>query len=214
MAKSNPSSGIIKSALILCAITLIAGLLLAAVYQITKEPIAAQEEKLQQEAYQSVLAEASRFAESDGLNALVESAAETLEASGAELSGAYVTAAVTAYDENDTVVGYVVNAVSPSGYGGDISISVGFDSEGVVSGVEILSISETAGLGMKAKNESFREQYAGHAVSYFTVTKTGKQSEDEIDAISSATITSQAMTDAVNAAVIFVRECILEGGTE
>lgn len=214
MAKSKTSAGIGKSALILCAITLIAGLLLAAAYQITKEPIAAQEEKLQQEAYRSVLADAARFEGSAELDRLVENSPEVLEASGVALSGAYITGAVTAYDENEAVVGYVINAVTPSGYGGDISISVGFDSEGIVTGVEILSIGETAGLGMKAKNESFREQYVGHAVSYFTVTKTNKQSEEEIDAISSATITSQAMTDAVNAALLFVRESILEGGTE
>ena len=51
-----------------------------------------------------------------------------------------------------------MTTTSSEGYGGDIQISVGIGNDGVVEGVEILSISETAGLGMKATEAKFRDQ--------------------------------------------------------
>ena len=83
---------------------------------------------------------------------------------------------------------------------------MGIDNEGTVKGIELLKISETAGLGMKAKEDAFRNQFAGKNVTQFSYTKTGAASDFEIDAISGATITTKAVTNAVNAGLeYFVR---------
>ena len=83
--------------------------------------------------------------------------------------------------------------------GGDISVMTGVDADGKVTGVNILSHAETAGLGAKAAEQSFRDRFVG-LVSGITVSK-DKAGENSIDAITGATITSRAMTEAVNAAI-------------
>lgn len=95
-------------------------------------------------------------------------------------------------------IGYVFKT-SAKGYGGDIDLMVGIDTSGKVTGVSILSISETAGLGMNAKNESFINQYTGKSGT-IGVSKNGA-SDTEIQALTGATITSKAVTSAVNTAL-------------
>lgn len=105
---------------------------------------------------------------------------------------------VEALDENGETIGYVFTT-SSKGYGGEIKIMTGIGADGNVTGMEILSIEETAGLGMNAKKEEFRNQYADNS-GEFTVVKSSA-GENEIQALTGATITSQAVTDAVNIAV-------------
>ena len=93
------------------------------------------------------------------------------------------------------------------GYGGDIQITVGITSDGTVNGISILSISETAGLGMKAKEPAFYEQYQGKQAEKFAVSKDGGEGEP-IDAISGATITSRAVTGAVNVALAYYQNAV------
>ena len=112
-----------------------------------------------------------------------------------EVNGAKVVAAL---DENDEIIGHVV-VNTAKGYGGDISVMTGVDADGKVTGVNILSHAETAGLGAKAAEQSFRDRFVG-LVSGITVSK-DKAGENSIDAITGATITSRAMTEAVNAAI-------------
>lgn len=100
-------------------------------------------------------------------------------------------------DSGETV-GYVFQT-SAKGYGGDISVMVGVHTDGTVAGVSILSISETAGLGMNAKNESFLQQFLGKSGT-IGVQKNGS-SDTEIQALTGATITSKAMASAVNQAL-------------
>lgn len=102
------------------------------------------------------------------------------------------------FDESGKIVGYVFST-SAKGYGGDIGVMVGIDSDGVVKGISILSINETAGLGMNAKNESFLNQYKEKS-GELSVIKNGTPAENEIQALTGATITSKAMTQAVNIA--------------
>ena len=114
--------------------------------------------------------------------------------------------------ENGEIKGYAVNVVTPEGYGGDIQFTVGFDMEGTVTGVSMLSISETAGLGMKAKEAEFLNQYVGKSGGSFVVNKDNSAgAANEIDAISGATVTTRAVTKGVNAAYITVTQ-ILNGG--
>ena len=183
---------IIKNTLILTAITLISGLLLGMVYEITKDPIAASQEKARQEAYKAVLKEADSFADYADFDE--KEAAKAVK----DISGCTVNGVAEAKDKSGETIGY----------GGDIQISVGIGNDGVVEGVEILSISETAGLGMKATEAKFRDQYVGKTVEAFTVTKTGASSDEEIDALSGATITSNAVTNAVNAGLAYFNHVI------
>ena len=94
-----------------------------------------------------------------------------------------------------TTVGCVFTT-SAKGYGGDVAIMTGIDTEGKVTGISILEINETPGLGMNAKKDSFRNQYVGKS-GELAVNKDG----GEIVAITSATVTSRAVTKAVNAAL-------------
>ncbi len=193
---------ILKNTLILTAITLVAGILLGLVYEITKEPIALAKEAAKKEAYQQVMADADAF---DSLE-LVEKAIKEVEDT-VESSGCIINEVVEAKANGETV-GYVVTTTTSEGYGGEIQISVGILKDGTVNGVAILSIGETAGLGMKATEEEFYGQYAGKNVAFFTVTKTGASSDEEIDALSGATITSNAMTKAVNSAVVYYKHAL------
>ena len=93
-----------------------------------------------------------------------------------------------------------MTVTTSEGYGGNIQVSVGIASDGTVKGIELLSLKETAGLGMNATKDEFKGQYADKLVDTFVVTKSGAKTDEEIDAITSATVTSNAVTGAVNAA--------------
>ena len=106
--------------------------------------------------------------------------------------------------------GYVITVTDKDGYGGDIQITVGIMSDGMVNGISFLSISETAGLGMQADTDEFKSQFAGKNVAQFKYTKSGAASDEEIDALSGATITTNAVTNAVNAGLSYAD--YLKGG--
>lgn len=178
----------IKNVLCLTIITLVAGVGLGYVYDITKEPIAKMEEETQLKAYRTVFPDAADFHDAEGVPSVASSSEK----------GCDIDSVVVATDSAGSDIGYVVNVTSHEGYGGDISLSMGIDSSGKVLGVEILKISETAGLGMKAKEDRFKDQFKDKLVTQFTYTKTGATSDFEIDAISGATITTKAVTNAVN----------------
>ena len=106
-------------------------------------------------------------------------------------------------DDSGETIGYVISVQSSEAYDGTLDLSVGIGSDGTVKGVEMLSISETAGLGMKADEAEFKDQYKDKNVESFSVTKTGEDGDNMIDAISGATITSNAVTNAVNSALVY-----------
>lgn len=194
---------LIKNAFILTAITLVSGLLLGLVYEITKEPIAHSKEQAKQKAYQQVLSDAGTFETYADFD--IKQAEKVLADAG--IPGCKVDEVIEARKAEE-MVGYVVTTTSTEGYGGDIQISVGIHLDGTISGVAILSISETAGLGMKAKEPEFYGQFEGKNVDAFQVTKVGATKDKEIDALSGATVTSEAMTNAVNAALVYFNQVI------
>lgn len=108
-----------------------------------------------------------------------------------------VTAAYRAGDR-----GYVVR-VAPNGFGGAIDMMVGVDVSGAVTGVAIVSQSETASLGANCTREDFRAQFTGKTGT-LSVSKDG----GEIEALTGATVTSRAVTDGVNTALEFVQEVL------
>lgn len=195
---------ILKNTLILTAITLVSGLLLGLVYEVTKAPIAVAQENAKQDAYKTVLEDASSFetyADFDETEA-----AQVLKEAGYTADD--VTEVAVAKDKSGEDMGYVVTVTSHEGYGGDIKISVGILSDGTVKGIEMLSIAETAGLGMKAAEPEFKDQFKDKQVEKFSYTKSGEKGDDKIDALSGATITTNAVTNAVDSALAYFQNVL------
>lgn len=197
-----------KNAGILFGITLAAGILLGFVYELTKEPIAYQQELKVQRACSAVFADAASFetaALSEWDSASQEEQTEQFHSEGAEIGMIY-----RALSEEGELLGYVIGCTAKEGYGGDIELMLGIRMDGTLNGVSILSISETPGLGMRAE-EVLVPQFAGRQVSSFTYVKTGAIGEEQIDAISGATVTTSAFTQAVNAGLSYFNS-MLKGG--
>ena len=115
---------------------------------------------------------------------------------------------VVAEAEDGSVLGYLITASSTEGYNGLVQISVGITSEGNLTGLGFLSISETPGLGMMAKEPDFKDQFNGMKAQKLEVTKTDATADNQVQAISGATYTSKAVTGATNAAIYFVENCV------
>ncbi len=204
---------IIKDACILFAITLIAGVLLGAVYDVTKNPIAEQNEKAKQAAYRAVIAEADSFEALDGEQYSEENVTETfaqLLADDPESYTADEIVEVVAGIKSNKIIGYVITVVASDGYAGDIRFSVGISTDGEYLGTSILSIGETAGLGMRAKTDpKFLAQFNNANTEKFVLTKNGvmeADSEDQIDAIGGSTVTSKAILRGVNSALVAFKQ--------
>ena len=136
--------GFMKDAVILCAITLVAGACLGGVYEMTKDPIAAANQAAKEAAYRTVFPDAAGFEAADLADKL-PAANETIATLG--YGNVSVDEAVEATDASGSVAGYVVTATSNDGYGGAVTVSVGIQSDGTVNGIEFLTLAETAGLG-------------------------------------------------------------------
>ena len=191
-------NNIVKNTLILTAITVVSGLLLGVVDGITKEPIAQAQENTKQEAYRTVLSDASEF---ETVEFDADTAASLLSENG--YTSDVITEIAEGTDASGETVGYVISVQSSEAYDGSLSLSVGIASDGTVKGIEMLEISETAGLGMKADEAEFKDQFKDKNVQKFTYTKTGEDGDDKIDAISGATITTNAVTNAVDSALVY-----------
>ena len=153
-------------------ITLVAALLLAGVNEITKTKIAEAEKNSNVQAMKMLFAEADEFKE--------------------------ISKSVTEGFKDGQSIGFCVN-VSPKGYGGEIKLMVGIDCENKVTGIEVLSHSETPGLGAKSTSDEFKSQFKGKDTD-LGVVKTKTQNSDEIQAITGATVTSRAITDGIREA--------------
>lgn len=189
----------IKDTLILTIITVVAGLCLGYVYEITKGPIAASREQAKQDAYRAVFHDADSFVE--GEISHVANADAVLESGG--FTKVTIDEALTALDASGNPIGCVMTVTDSEGYGGDITLTMGVRNDGTLNGIAFLSISETAGLGMRATTEEFKGQFENKQVSQFSYTKTGATNEYEIDALSGATITTKAVLNAVNGGLLY-----------
>lgn len=168
---------IVKLGIILLLICGISTGLLAYVNDITEPVIARNNEINEQNARKEVLPEAEEF----------ESEAE----------GIFVG------KKNNEVVGYTI-IVTPDGYGGKISMMVGIKKDNTISGVKIISMSETPGLGAKAKDEKFLGQFNGKGKDMSLVKSSG--GDNDIVAITGATVTSSAIVAGVKEALLKVPE--------
>lgn len=205
---------IVKDALLLTLITLVSGCILGLVYQITKAPIAQAQEDATQTAYKEVFEDADSFEKYVAFSA-DDAAAALEEATTADydyMNDDTINGCVEAKDASGNTLGYVITITTHAGYGGDITFSIGVQNDGTLNGYSITTINETAGLGMKSKEPAFENQFNDKNVEEFAVTKTGSTSDSEIDAISGATITSKAVTNGVDAGLVYFRS-IAEGGS-
>ena len=177
-----------KLGLNLLIISAVAALLLALTNSVTASTIAQRNEQANAEARKLVLESAQDFEEVKDV--------KTDNSKGVEVSEIY-----EAKDASGNTVGYTLK-VLPSGYGGTIELMVGIDSaKGQVSGINVVSNSETAGLGAKSTDPEFSDQYKGKPLKELSVLKNGTPGDTEIKAISGATITSTAVTNGVDAAI-------------
>ena len=203
-------SRIIKDVLILFAITLVAGLALGAVYNLTLDARKAQEEKTINEAYKNVMpGVASTEKVKVDLNKMNKHIAKEVTDKEAEMDydpynefKATITDVLKAKDKDGKDLGYIITVTDEEAYNGSITMTVGIDTNGSVKGISFLDINETPGLGMKAKDEEFLKQYYGKDVEFFTYVKENAEDKSEVDAISSATITTNAVTHGVDACLI------------
>ncbi|MBO4445930.1 MAG: RnfABCDGE type electron transport complex subunit G [Clostridia bacterium] len=196
MKKMNPKD-ILVPAVSLFVICVVATALLALVNSITKDKIQANTLAKAAEARQTVLAEAKDFKEVDKDSDGTVDYYEGVDGTG-------------------NVVGYVFDCSGDAkGYGGDVSVTVGIDTEGKITGIQPDDVSnETPGLGQNSDKASWKAQFVGESGD-LTVVKSDKSAQDntsdgKINAITSATITSKAVTSSVNAALDMYDEI---GGT-
>ena len=200
--------GILKDTFILFVITLVAGFCLGGVHDITLEPIAKAQQAAATATYKEVYPDAANFQETDELTEQAAAAAADLAGQG--FGKVSIDGAMEAVDANGAVIGYLITSTSSESYGGDVQISVGITADGTITGVGFLAINDTPGLGMKAKEPAFKDQFNGRAAQTFEVTTTAASGDVQIQANSGATITSSAVTNAVNAAVYFYTSCVAQ----
>lgn len=205
--KAQPQNTMLKDAMMLFVITIVAGLLLGAVYTITKEPIAVAEEQTTNEAYAMVY-KGAEF-ETD------EEFEKTVEDFAAQVTAGKLDDETYSYTDDKLIeakkamvdgaqAGYVVK-VSGKGYGGAVVIALGITVDGEIIGMNILDNSnETPGLGQNCSKESWNKQYIGAKAADGIVDLSQPKGNGNVDAISGATITSRAVTRAVNVALKFV----------
>jgi Na+-transporting NADH:ubiquinone oxidoreductase subunit C len=109
-------------------------------------------------------------------------------------------------DKSGGTAGYVLTKTGP-GLWGEITATVGFDADGQgLTGVDFLRQSETPGLGARISEKWFREQFRGKRGPFTTVPEGEKAAEDQFDAITGATVTSNAVKAILNSAVAQAKE--------
>jgi len=194
---------IVKNTLVLLCITLVAGLALAFVHDVTAKPIETAQENAKMSAYESVYADAASFTECD---------ADISEYKFA--NGVTADEVLCALDGSGARLGWVMTLTSPKGYGGDVKLVIGVTNDGTLTGMKVIEHSETAGLGAKCEGEAFRSQFSGIKAESIEYTKTGRSADNEIDAISGATYTTKAVVQAVNAGLELAYGALGAGGAK
>lgn len=200
----------VKDAVILCLITLILGAVLAGVYAVTKKPIEEAQARTNNEACEAVIASGDSVLDDDA--AQVEAATSYL--STHDISNNEVE------DEADSLLSWVtVEQVHPTqnggtvflvtakkGYGGDIGFALGTDADGAITGISVTSQAETAGLGANCENEDWQASFVGKVVPSdpsANMYNKNESTESQVQALSGATVTSRAITNAVKGILFF-----------
>ena len=190
------------SAQILCLITVIAGVLLSGVFTMTKDRIEEQKLLANIASYQEVLPAAESFGRSETADAILD------ELDGAVYGDSFgrvvINDVIVGQNAAGETVGYVIAVTTKDGFDGDITLSAGIAADGSLNGIAFTELNETAGMGMRAADPEFKDQFNGIPAVKLTLNKAGgSTAADQIDSISGASITSSAVVNAVNAAIDF-----------
>ncbi|MGN0505842.1 MAG: FMN-binding protein [Lachnospiraceae bacterium] len=204
MAKTKKQS-MIKDALILCAISLIAALVLGFVNEMTKDRIALLAAQEKAAAYQAIFPAAVGIvdkSDNEILATAMEEAGQILSSGG--FTNVTLDEVCIVWDGNGDTIGYVAS-VTLKGFD-MMTLTFGYTTDGVCTGLEFLSINETPGMGLKANEPAFKNQFVNKNADSFQVVKGGAASDNEIDCITGATITSEAVVKGINAGICFMNE--------
>ena len=177
----------LKLALILFLITAISATVLAVSNDITAPKIAEVDRIKEEQAKMEILPEGKEFKplDEDKLNEIKNSFDNVLEI-------------FEAYSGND-LVGYTIKTVV-NGYGGEIEFMTGISTEGKIKGIKILNHGETPGLGANATKPYFTESFKNKSVDGEIIASKNPSGDLEVQALTSATRTTNAILDGVNIA--------------
>lgn len=180
---------IIKLGLILLLITSISAVVLGLTNSVTEEKIEEAENLVSEEARKAVLPGAEKFVkeESTEINKILKDNSDILEV-------------YKGMNNQDEFLGYAIKTAS-SGYGGNVEVITGISNDGTITGMNVVSHQETPGLGANATGEEFQSQFKEMPTKKdITVVKSEPQNEEEVQALTGATITSDAVVKGVNSA--------------
>ncbi|MFW5759642.1 MAG: RnfABCDGE type electron transport complex subunit G [Cyclobacteriaceae bacterium] len=180
MAKRD--STLFNMVITLFVVTLLASTALGFVYEVTKEPIARAKLAKKTEAIKKVMPEFT--------NNPVEAMYKIPGPEGYDSLEIY-----PAENNTDQYLGAAVRTYSKKGYSGEIWLMVGFNPEGEIINIDVLEHKETPGLGTKMADAKFKDQYTGKHPGQFNLKV--KKDGGEVDAITAATISSRAFSEAV-----------------
>lgn len=189
-----------KPVIILLCITLVAGVALSGVYVMTADRIAENKENANQAAFLEVVPDAASFDKDDAVRSAIENAQGTY-------GSVTIENAVVGKDASGNVVGYVVHVSNSDSFDGGLALVVGIRADGSLNGIAFTELHETPGMGMRCGEAEFMDQFVGAQAEQFTLNKGGASSgPDGIDAVNGATVTSNSVVNAVNAALRFYSE--------
>ena len=189
-----------KPVIILLCITLVAGVALSGVYVMTTDRIAENKENANQAAFLEVVPDAASFDKDDAVRSAIENAQGTY-------GSVTIENAVVGKDASGNVVGYVVHVSNSDSFDGGLALVVGIRADGSLNGIAFTELHETPGMGMRCGEAEFMDQFVGAQAEQFTLNKGGASSgPDGIDAVNGATVTSNSVVNAVNAALRFYSE--------
>ena len=189
-----------KPVIILLCITLVAGVALSGVYVLTADRIAENKENANQAAFLQVVPDAASFDKDDAVRSAIENAQGTY-------GSVTIENAVVGKDASGNVVGYVVHVSNSDSFDGGLALVVGIRADGSLNGIAFTELHETPGMGMRCGEAEFMDQFVGAQAEQFTLNKGGASSgPDGIDAVNGATVTSNSVVNAVNAALRFYSE--------
>ena len=214
-------------AIILCVITLVLGGILAGVYTMTKGTIAQRQADTDSEACKKVIASVDGATVADAgddavaqandflAKHILNSSKEVKEEESESYSKYVNVTTVKKLQVNGSDAGYVYIADAKKGYGGSISFVLGVYN-GTVTGIEITSQSETAGLGANCESDSFKDKFAldkglqypssDEIPMFYKAGTTPKDEKGQIEAMSGATVTSRAIANAVKGILYYDKE--------
>lgn len=189
----------LKLGLKLLAITAVAALALGLTNMATKDPILNQRAQAELENMMDVLPGAQEFENIDIKKDSISNEKATIQ----EIN--------EGKDSNANLMGYAFK-LTTKGFGGEVEVIVGIDKNGIVQGIRIGNHGETPGLGAKAIEPAFQDQFKGKSSDSAIDVIKASPKDNEIQAITGATITSKAVTSAVNLSSEYFTNELKDGG--